>query len=100
MIYRAIMQFSKVAGSISQRKVVLFTLSTCAWCKLLKQYLKDNEVEYSYIDIDLVPENEKEVIRKIIRDKGGPLSFPTTIIDDRILITGFRKDQIKEALNF
>lgn len=100
MIYREIMQFSKVVGSRSQHKVVLFTLSTCGWCKLLKQYLKDNEVEYSYIDIDLVQENEKEVIRKIIRDKGGPLSFPTTIIDDRILITGFRKDQMKEALNF
>ncbi|TRO47290.1 glutaredoxin family protein [Candidatus Bathyarchaeota archaeon] len=94
------MQFFKVVGSRNQHKVVLFTLSTCAWCKLLKKYLKDNYVQYSYIDIDLVPENEKETIRKIIRDKGAPLSFPTTIIDDSILITGFRKDQIREALNF
>jgi hypothetical protein len=28
------------------------------------------------------------------------VSFPTTIIDNKILITGFRKDKIKEALNF
>ena len=62
--------------------------------------MKEHEVEYSYVDIDLAEEEEKEEIRKTIRDKGGPLSFPTTIIDDKILITGFRKDQIREALNF
>lgn len=94
------MDFSKVPGNKKKHKVVLFAISTCAWCKLVKEFLKDNEVEYSYIDIDLAREEVKEEIRKSIRDKGGPLSFPTTIIDDKILITGFRKDQIKEALNF
>jgi len=94
------MQFFKVIGDRKQHKVVLFALSTCAWCKLTKQFLKDNEVEFSYLDIDLINEDEKEKIRQIIRDRDGPLSFPTTIIDDKILITGFRKDKIKEALNF
>ena len=94
------MQFFKVTGDRKQHKVVLFALSTCAWCKLTKQFLKDNEVEFSYLDIDLINEDEKEKIRQIIRNRGGPLSFPTTIIDDKILITGFRKDKIKEALNF
>ena len=94
------MQFSKIPGKKNEHKVILFTLSTCAWCKLVKQFLKENEVEYGYIDIDLSEENEKEEIRKIIRDRGGSVSFPTTIIDNKILITGFRKDKIKEALNF
>jgi glutaredoxin len=94
------MQFSKVIGKRNEQKVILFTLSTCAWCKLLKQFLKEKDVEYSFIDIDLCQEEEKEKIRQTIRDKGGLLSFPTTIIDDKILITGFRKDKIKEALNF
>ena len=94
------MDFSKVPGNKNRHKVILFAISTCAWCKLVKQFLNDNQVEYNYIDIDLAKEEEKEQIRKIIRDMGGPLSFPTTIIDDKILITGFRKDQIKGALNF
>jgi glutaredoxin len=93
------MQFSKVFGRNKEHKVIVFALSTCAWCKLVKQFLKNNEVEYSYIDIDLSQEEEKEEIRQMIRDKGGPLSFPTTIIDDKILITGFKKDKIKEALS-
>lgn len=94
------MQFSKIPGKKNEHKIILFTLSTCAWCKLVKQFLTENEVEYEYIDIDLSEENEKEEIRQIIRDRGGSVSFPTTIIDNKILITGFRKDKIKEALNF
>lgn len=95
-----IMQFSKIPGRRNEHKVILFALSTCGWCKLVKQFLIENEVEYDYIDIDLSEENEKEEIRQIIRDRGGPVSFPTTIIDNKILITGFRKDKIKEVLNF
>ena len=29
---------------------------------------------------------------------GGMLSYPTTIVDDKVVITGFRKDKLKEAL--
>ncbi len=30
--------------------------------------------------------------------KGGMLSYPTIIVDDKTVITGFRKDKLKEAL--
>ena len=92
------MQFSKVSGKKSQHKVVLYTLSTCAWCKMTKQFLKDNDVEYEYVDVDLCKEGDKERIRQHIRSKGGSLSYPTVIIDDNVLVTGFRKDELREAL--
>jgi glutaredoxin-like protein NrdH len=92
------MQFSKVSGQKRQHKVVLYALSTCAWCKMTKQFLKDNDVEFEYVDVDLCEEEDKQKIRQHIQSKGGPLSYPTIIIDDNMLITGFRKDKIKEAL--
>ena len=92
------MQFSKVPGQKRQHKVILYALSTCAWCKMTKQFLKDNDVEYEYIDVDLCQEEDKQKIRDHIQSKGGPLSYPTVIIDDNMLITGFRKDKMKEAL--
>ena len=92
------MQFSKVSGQKSQHKVVLYALSTCAWCKMTKQFLKDNDVEYDYIDVDLCKEEDKQQIREHIQSKGGPLSYPTIIVDDNVLITGLRKDKLKEAL--
>jgi glutaredoxin-like protein NrdH len=92
------MQFSKVSGQKRQHKVILYALSTCAWCKLTKQFLKDNDIEYEYVDVDLCVEEDKQKIRQHIQSKGGPLSYPTIIIDDNMLITGFRKDKLKEAL--
>jgi glutaredoxin-like protein NrdH len=92
------MQFFKVQGKQDKHKVVVYALSTCVWCKMTKQYLKDNNIEYNYIDIDLCTEEDKQKIRQEIQSKGGPLSYPTTIIDDKVVVTGFRKDLLKEVL--
>jgi glutaredoxin-like protein NrdH len=92
------MQFSKVSGKKNDHKVTLYALSTCVWCKLTKQFLNENNVEYEYIDVDLLDEADKRKIHEIIQDKSGSLSYPTTIIDEKIVINGFRKDKLKEAL--
>jgi len=92
------MQFSKVAGKKNNHKVTLYALSTCVWCRMTKQYLKDNDVDYEYVDVDLLDEGEKSKVHQTILDKGGNLSYPTTIIDDKTVITGYRKDQLKEVL--
>ncbi len=93
-----VMPFSKVSGKKNQHKVVVYALSTCVWCKMTKQYLKDNDIEYEYLDVDLCNPDEKEQARQQILSKGGMLSYPTIIVDDKKLITGFRKDLLKEAL--
>jgi glutaredoxin-like protein NrdH len=92
------MQFSKVFGKKNDHKVTLFALSTCVWCKLTKEFLKENNVEYEFIYVDLCNEEDKQQIHETIQSKGGSLSYPTTIVDDKVVITGFRKDQLKEAL--
>ncbi len=65
---------------------------------MTKQFLNDNNVEYEFVDVDLADEEDKQKIHEIIQNKGGMLSYPTTIVDDKVVITGFRKDQLKEAL--
>jgi len=92
------MKTVKVAGKNSKHKVLLYALSTCAWCKLTKSFLKENDVEYDYVDVDLCSEEDKEKIKKDILKRGGSLSYPAIIVDDKILINGFRKDKLKEAL--
>jgi len=92
------MQFSKVEGEKKNHKVIVYALSTCVWCKMTKQFLKDNNVEYEYVDVDLCSEEDKEKIRQEIQNKGGSLSYPTTVIDDKTVVTGFRKDLLKVVL--
>jgi glutaredoxin-like protein NrdH len=92
------MEFSKVSGKKNNHKVTLYALSTCVWCKLTKQFLNENEVSYEFVDVDLLDEEDKQKVRQTITSKGGSLTYPTTIIDDKVVITGFRKDKLKEAL--
>jgi glutaredoxin-like protein NrdH len=92
------MQFSKVSGKKNDHKVTLYALSTCVWCKMTKQFLNDNGIEYEYVDVDLLDAEEKNKVHQDIISRGGSLSYPATIVDDKIVITGFRKDKLKEAL--
>ena len=92
------MNISKVSGTKSKHKVFLYALSTCVWCKLTKQYLKDNAVQYEFVDVDLEDEKDKQKIHEKIQNLGGMISYPTIIIDDKTVITGFRKDKLKEEL--
>jgi glutaredoxin len=92
------MKVAKVPGRNNKHKVFVYALSTCAWCKLTKKFLKENEIEYEYVDVDLCEDEDKEKIKKDILEKGGDLSYPTIIVDGKILITGFREDKLKETL--
>jgi len=92
------MEFSKVSGKKNNHKVTLYALSTCVWCKLTKQFLNENEISYEFVDVDLLGEEDKQKVRQTITSKGGSLTYPATIIDNKVVITGFRKDKLKEAL--
>jgi len=88
----------KVTGKNNKHKVLMYAISTCAWCKMTKKFLNENDVEYEYVDVDLASDEDHEKIREDIISKGGDPSYPTLIIDNKTVITGFRKDKIEEAL--
>jgi len=92
------MEKVRVSGKNNRHKVLMYAISTCAWCKMTKKFLKENGVEYEYVDVDLASDEDHEKIRREIRSKGGEPSYPTLIVDDKTVITGFQKDRIKEAL--
>jgi glutaredoxin len=92
------MNLVKVPGKNKKHKILLYALSTCAWCRMEKQFLKDSSVEYEYVDVDLCNEKDREKIRGDILKRGGELNYPTLILDDKKLISGFRKDKIQKAL--
>jgi glutaredoxin len=92
------MQRIKVSGENNKHKVLVYAISTCAWCKMTKRFLSDNSVEYEYVDVDLASDEDHEKIREDIISRSAEPSYPTIIVDEKIVITGFRKDKIKEAL--
>jgi glutaredoxin-like protein NrdH len=92
------MQIVKVPGKNNKHKVLLYALSTCGWCKRAKRFLKDNDVEYEYVDVDLCKMEDKKIIRQDIQNRGGILAYPTVIIDNNRLLTGPSPDKLREVL--
>ncbi|MFW6064995.1 MAG: glutaredoxin family protein, partial [Candidatus Natronoplasma sp.] len=88
-----------VSGEKDERDVKVFTISTCGWCKKVKNLLKSLDVEHEYIDIDQLEGEEKKRIREELKEYNSKMSCPTLVIDDgEEVIIGFKKNEIKEAL--
>jgi len=79
-------------------KLMLYAISTCPWCRKTKALLNELGVEYSYIDVDLVPEEEEDKIRREVERWNDRLSFPTLVIDDEEVIIGFQEERIRQVL--
>ena len=92
------MQIVKVPGKNKKHKILVYSISTCGWCKRAKQFLKDNDVEYEYIDVDFCNLEDKQKIFKEIQSRGGILAYPTLIIDNKTLLTGAPQDKLKVVL--
>ncbi len=88
----------RVSGKNNKHRVLVYALSTCAWCKKTKKFLSENGVEYDYVDVDLADDEDHEKIRQDIINRGSEPSYPTIIVDYKKVITGFRIDLLKEAL--
>lgn len=79
-------------------KIFLYALSTCIWCKKTKQLLFDLGVEYHYIFMDQLENEGKDQQMEELKKWNPRCSFPTIVINDEKCITGFREDEIREAL--
>ncbi len=82
-----------------KKRVTLYALSTCVWCKRTKRLLKELGVAYDGIDVDLLPANEERKVRAIIDELDTDGGFPVMIIDNKEVISGFDEDRIREALS-
>jgi glutaredoxin-like protein NrdH len=79
-------------------KVFLYAISTCAWCRKTKKLLNSLGVEYSYVDVDLLDETEKERVEREVKKWNPACNYPTMVINEKRCIVGFKEDEIKGAL--
>jgi glutaredoxin len=77
--------------------VMLYAISTCQWCRKTKKLLKDMNVSYDYVDMDRISKNKKEKIEEKVKECNPKLSYPTLKINGKC-VTGFKDDEIREAL--
>ena len=80
-----------------QPEIKLLTLSTCFFCSTLKRKLKEAGYQYSYTDLDLLPEPDRDQQMDEIRRFNPEESFPIVIIDN-VAIVGYQEERIKKEL--
>lgn len=74
------------------KKVTVYSTTTCPFCIRVKQYLKDNNVQFEDIDVSANQEKADEMIKK-----SGQMGVPVIEIDGEIIV-GFDKEKIKTTL--
>ena len=82
---------------MSEKPVMIYTLSTCSHCKTTKKFLNECNVKYDFVDVDLLNYEERTAILDDVKKLNPKCSFPTIVIGDKVIV-GFREKEIKEAL--
>ena len=73
-------------------KVVLFSTSTCSWCRRAKRYFKERRVPFKEVNLERDAEAARDVIRKT-----GQTGVPVIKISNRWIV-GFDKERIEKEL--
>jgi glutaredoxin len=79
------------------KKVTLYALSTCPWCRKAKQYLTKNNIQFEYVEYDLLSDEEQEGVMDFISEHGGTGEFPFVTIG-RGAVSGYDPDEYARLL--
>jgi glutaredoxin-like protein NrdH len=85
-------------GVKTLKKVKLFALSTCGWCRKTKRFLDAHGVEYEFEDVDLLSGDAKARCMQELARWNPRRNFPTLVIDDEAVVVGYDEHRLREAL--
>jgi glutaredoxin-like protein NrdH len=86
-----------IAGD-DRGEILLYTLSTCVWCRKMKRWLDEKGLAYSYVDVDLEPGGEKEAVMEEVERWNALCSFPTVVVDQKECFVGYKPDRLMELI--
>ncbi len=67
------------------KKVSMYTLSTCPWCRKTKKFFTDHNIPFDFIDYDLADEATQARIMQEL-DAAGANGFPFVKIEDDVIV--------------
>jgi len=78
------------------KKVSMYTLSTCPWCRKTKKFFSDHNIPFTYIDYDLADEpTQRRIVQEV--DAAGATGFPFVKIDDEVIV-GYQPQRYSSAM--
>jgi len=75
------------------KSVKVYSTLTCPWCVRVKQFLKDNNINFENYDVGSDQTKADEMVKI-----SGQMGVPVLDIEGEIIV-GFDKDRIKQSLD-
>jgi len=75
-----------------EKKITIYSTPTCPYCKMAKQFLTENKIEFEDIDVGVNQTAAQEMV-----EKSGQMGVPVLDIDGKIVV-GFDKTKVKQLL--
>ena len=72
--------------------VTVYSTPTCGYCKMAKEFLKENKIKYKEVDVSANEKAAQEMIKK-----SGQMGVPVIDVNGK-LIVGFDKPALKKEL--
>ena len=78
--------------------IKLYALTTCIHCKDTKDFLDKCGVDYDCVHVDKLEGDERRRMIEEIKKTNPGCAFPMLLIGSKVII-GFKREEIREALN-
>lgn len=74
------------------KKVILYSLSTCFWCSKTKKLLKELNVEFEEIYVDLLNDEDSLKVMETLKENE---TFPVLKLDNDYII-GYKEESVRK----
>ena len=92
------MKKNHVSGE-NRGEIFIYALSTCAWCRKMKSWLENASLEYSYVDVDRLSDEEKQEVIEELKKWNPRCSYPTVVVNRSECFVGYKPDRLKELIS-
>lgn len=78
------------------QKIIIYSTPICPYCKLAKEFFKENNIEYTEIDVS----NNQTAANEMI-EKSGQMGVPVISIagkEEEKVVVGFQREQLSKIL--
>lgn len=72
--------------------VIIYTTSTCAYCKMAKDFFREHKIDYKEINVESDPAAAQEMI-----NKSGQMGVPVIDVNGEIVV-GFDQTKLSQLL--
>jgi glutaredoxin-like protein NrdH len=78
--------------------ITLFALQTCNHCKAVKNLLREYQVRFHTVYVDMLVGDERNDTMRQIKRINPSISFPTLLAGEKVIV-GFKKEEIEAMLD-